>query len=124
MYLAGFIVAAFIVYFVVIKVVRRLTGKTSTSLDDLLVHAVGQPAFLFVLVFGPYTGLTATTYLDGHQETVDRGLLSALILVVGYMLKRVVDALIAWYGKEIAGRTATDVGRQGAPPGAAGVGGR
>ena len=106
-YLAGFIVAAFIAYFIANKVVRRLTGKTHMSLDDLLVDALGRPVFLIILVFGPYTGLTSTTYLDVHQETIDRGLLSALILAVGYMIKRVVDALIGWYGKEIAGRTAT-----------------
>ena len=100
------IVAAFLVYFLVSKVVRKATGRTSTSLDDLLVSAIGRPVFLFVLVFGPYIGLTATTFLDEHQELVDRGLLSALILVVGYLIKRVIDAVIIWYGQEIAGKTA------------------
>ena len=100
------IVAAFLVYFIVSKVVRRATGKTSTTLDDLIVSAIGRPVFLFVVVFGPYIGLTATTFLDAHQEVIDRGLLSALIFVVGYLLKRLVDAVIIWYGKEIAGKTA------------------
>ena len=100
------IVAAFLVYFIVSKVVRRATGKTSTILDDLIVSAIGRPVFLFVVVFGPYLGLTATTFLDAHQELVDRGLLSALIFIVGYLLKRLVDAVIIWYGKEIAGKTA------------------
>ena len=101
------IVAAFLVYFIVNRIVRRLTGKTKTSLDDLLVSAVGRPVFLFVAVFGPYIGLTATTYLSEHQGLIDRGLLSALILVVGYLVKRVLDALITWYAQEIAAKTAT-----------------
>ena len=108
------IVAAFLVYFIVSKVVRRATGKTSTTLDDLIVSAIGRPVFLFVVVFGPYIGLTATTFLDAHQEVIDRGLLSALIFVVGYLLKRLVDAVIIWYGKEIAGENGRDVGRPSA----------
>ena len=99
------VVLAFLVYFIVTRVVRRATGRTRTSLDDLLVSAIGRPIFLFVVVFGPYIGLTGTTFLDAHQELVDRGLLSALIVVVGYLLKRVVDAVLTWYGMEIAQKT-------------------
>ncbi len=99
------VILAFLVYFIVTRVVRRATGRTSTSLDDLLVSAIGRPVFLFVLVFGPYIGLTGTTFLDAHQELIDRGLLSALIVVVGYLLKRVVDAVLTWYGMEIAQKT-------------------
>ena len=99
------VVLAFLVYCIVTRVVRRATGRTSTSLDDLLVSAIGRPVFLFVLVFGPYIGLTGTTFLDAHQELIDRGLLSALIVVVGYLLKRVVDAVFTWYGMEIAEKT-------------------
>ena len=103
---ASLIIAA-LVYLVFNKVLKVLAGRTRTTLDDLIVKAVGRPIFIFVLVFGPYTALTATTYLDDHQDQLDRGLLSAEIIIVGYAIKRVLGALIKWYGTEIASRTPT-----------------
>ncbi|MCH8088471.1 MAG: mechanosensitive ion channel family protein [Chloroflexi bacterium] len=103
---ASLIIAA-LVYFVFNKILKVLAGRTRTTLDDLIVKAVGRPIFIFVLVFGPYTALTATTYLDDHQDQLDRGLLSAEIIIVGYAIKRVLGALIKWYGTAIAGRTTT-----------------
>ena len=104
-YFGASIIAGFLVYFILSKIIRTAAGKTRTSLDDKMVYALGRPIFLFVVAFGAYAGLTASTYLDTHQEQVDRGLLSAVIVVGGYLVKRVLHALIAWYGDEIAAKT-------------------
>ena len=101
------LILAFIVYIIFSKVLTALAGKTRTNLDDLIVKALGWPVFVFVLVFGPYTALSATTYLDDHQNQIDRGLLSAEIIIVGWAVKRMITALLAWYIQAIAGRTAT-----------------
>ncbi len=101
------IIAGFLVYFIVSRIIRTAAGKTRTSLDDLVVNALSRPIFAFVVLFGMYAGLTASTFLDTHQEQVDRGLLSAVILVAGYLVSRLLHALISWYGSEIASRTET-----------------
>lgn len=101
------IIAGFLVYFIVSRIIRTAAGKTRTSLDDLVVNALSRPIFAFVVLFGMYAGLTASTFLDTHQEQVDRGLLSAVILVAGYLISRLLHALITWYGSEIASRTET-----------------
>ena len=106
-YFGASIVAGFLVYFIVSRIIRTAAGKTRTSLDDLVVNALSRPIFAFVVLFGIYAGLTASTFLDTHQEQVDRGLLSAVILVAGYLVSRLLHALITWYGSEIASRTET-----------------
>lgn len=102
------LVVAFIVWFTFNKVLTRITARTGTTLDDLIVKAIGGPLFIFVLVFGPYTALTATTYLDEYQGQLDRGVLSAEIIIVSYAIKRIIAALLTWYGKEIAHKTTTN----------------
>ncbi len=101
------IIAGFVAYFIVSRLIRAVAGRTRTSLDDQIVNAVGRPVFLFVVLFGAYAGLTASTFLDEHQDQVDRGLLSAAIVIGGYLVRRMLNALIAWYGEEVASRTAT-----------------
>ena len=106
-YFLGSILIAFVTYFILKNVLKWFTSKTTSSIDDLLVEAIKRPVIMFFIVLGPWPGMTATTYLDRFQDILDRALLAALILVVGYLLKRVVDAVLKWYGDEIAARTAT-----------------
>jgi len=101
------LVIAVLVYFLFNKILKILVGRTKTTLDDYIVKALGRPVFLFVLVFGPYVALTSTTYLDKWQDVLHRALLSAEIVIVGYAVKRLLDALTRWYGEEIASRTST-----------------
>ncbi len=101
------LVVAFIVWFIFNKVLAQLMARTGNTLDDRIIKAVGGPLFIFVLVFGPYTALSATTYLDDYQDQLDRGLISAEILIVCYGIKRVVGALLTWYGAEMAHKTTT-----------------
>lgn len=106
-YFGASIIAGFLVYFIVSRIIRKAVEKTGTSLDDLVVNALSKPILLFVVLFGIYAGLTASTFLNAHQEQVDRGLLTAVILVAGYLVSRLLHALLSWYGSEIASRTET-----------------
>ena len=101
------LVSALLISLIFNRVLKVLARRTKTVLDDLMVDAIGIPIFLFVLVFGPYTALTVTTYLEDKQDLLDRGLLAAQIVIVGYGVRRIVSGLLTWYGKEIAGKTAT-----------------
>ncbi|MFQ5933441.1 MAG: hypothetical protein ACE5KI_02210, partial [Dehalococcoidia bacterium] len=101
-YFGASLIVAYLVWFIFNRVLVALTRRTSTKLDDLIVRAIGRPLFIFVLVFGPYASLTAVTYLDEYQDQLDRGLLSAEIAIVGYAIKRIINALLTWYGAEMA----------------------
>ncbi|MEE9199640.1 MAG: hypothetical protein V3U26_07600, partial [Dehalococcoidia bacterium] len=106
-YFAASLVVAFLVYIIFNRFLTALARRTRTSLDDLVVKAIGRPIFIFTLVFGPYVALTATTYLDDDQDLLDRGLLTAEIIIVGYAIKRIITAILTWYAKEIAVKTST-----------------
>ena len=133
------LVVALIVWFTFNKVLTRITARTGTALDDLMVKAIGGPLFIFVLVFGPYTALTATTYLDEYQGQLDRGLVSAEIVIACYAVKRIVAALPDLVRQGGGAQDDRQLGRTGtaqcedgsptslilsvaAPPGAAGAG--
>ncbi|MSP79418.1 MAG: mechanosensitive ion channel [Dehalococcoidia bacterium] len=87
------------------KVVKGLTAKTKTRLDDLLLEAISRPLFIFILVQGFFAALTSFTFLDEWQDYVNKAWIIVGGVVIIYGLQRVVGALVKWYGMEIANRT-------------------
>ena len=90
----------------VISVVRKLSGKTETELDDIIVDRVRRPLKYFAIVIAIYLsiGLVYPGFAIGDYS-LDKAFLIALLLGAAYGLDRVVDGVMVWYGKEIAPKT-------------------
>ena len=84
---------------VVIRTVQRLAARTATSLDDMLVDAIGPPMGFAFILGGIYT---AVIILRLPEEPVDvRGFCvvavqAALVVDVTWLLIRLVDAFAAF----------------------------
>ncbi len=91
--------------FIFNRVLKAITSKSGTKLDDLLIEALHRPIFLLVLVFGVYLALTSIIFLDPYQALINRVLLAAELILVIYGANRVAVALMTWYSTEIAPRT-------------------
>ena len=101
---------AFLALPLLTRIVKLLTGKTKTTLDDLLLQAVKRPLFVFVVVHGVFLALTSTSFLDHWQSYITQAWFVSGVLVVLYALQRVTSALIQWYGSEVATRTGARLG--------------
>jgi MscS family membrane protein len=75
------------------KGLRRLTGRTDTRIDDQLIEALDPPLAWFVLAFGVYLALLWPNVSDGVQGLVNSGYRLAVIVIVGWALVRSVDIL-------------------------------
>lgn len=89
------------------RVLKVLTRRTRTTLDDLMVGALRRPIFLLVLVQGFVIAFTALTFLDRYQTTINQAGLIVSLAVVIYGVQRAVSALVTWYGQEFASKTAS-----------------
>jgi len=103
--------ALFVVSYVVLNVTimafstvaKKLTTKTRTEMDDLLINALQQPLRAVAVVLSAYIALSVTVpFITVMGKSLEELLLSAFILLAGFTLVRVIDALIIWYGREIA----------------------
>jgi small-conductance mechanosensitive channel len=87
------------------RLLKTLTRKTRTTLDDLIINALSRPIFYLVLVQGFYVALTSLTVLDRYQVYVNKVWILAIIAVLAYGVQRVVAALLTWYGQEFSRKT-------------------
>ncbi|MBI4236761.1 MAG: mechanosensitive ion channel family protein [Chloroflexi bacterium] len=106
---AASVIVSQIVVFLFNRVLKALTRKTKTALDDLLIEALGRPVFLFVFFLGLYTALTTANFLDNYQGIINKGLLAIEMVLLVYTADRVARALVTWYAVEIAPRTESTI---------------
>ncbi len=107
--LAAFVAAGSLAYFILTRIAAKLAGRTTTSLDNLLLRAIEKPVVLAIIIFGLNLALK-TLPLSGRVSTIQhavvQGFTAALTM---YAAHAVAEALLKWYAQEIAGTTKTSL---------------
>lgn len=86
----------------VMAILSFLTRKTKTTLDDEILKKLRMPLFGFLLLTAVYMAALAF-----YKEATVFGLnvfdlyLSVTFVITAFAINRVIDALLAWYGREI-----------------------
>jgi MscS family membrane protein len=95
------------------QIVRRVTQRSDTTLDDVLIGALRWPLYGLSVVFATQIALAR---LDFTPTSWDAGLDDVFYVLYGaaifIFIWRVVVDLFSWYGREIAYRTETDLDEQ------------
>ena len=91
---------------IVLGAIRKLSGKTKTELDDILIDKARRPLKLIAILVAGYIAI-ATVYpgFMFWEHSIDEVFKIALIIVAAYGAERIADGLMIWYGKEIAPKT-------------------
>lgn len=109
------VAVAWLVLYLLNFVVRRLTSRTATRLDDLLLRAARGPVVAIVVVQGVFVALTAVSFLNPWHPQINRVWGVGVLAVLFWALQRILSALLTWYGEEIATRIGTDWHRRVLP---------
>ncbi len=94
--------------FVLPPLVAALTHKTKTVLDDLLVKALLPPVSIALIIAGIWLALSRLSELQSCMEQINKTFIVIAILLTAITIARLLNAILNWYGGEIAHRTATD----------------
>jgi MscS family membrane protein len=106
--LAGIIVvsvavAARLLVLFIDRIVLRMTRKTRTALDDLMLNAVRTPLFLFIVLVGVWVAVSQLTFLDETWSQVINGIIFVSLVLVSYvLLSRLIGDILEWYTKDLA----------------------
>jgi small-conductance mechanosensitive channel len=106
-YVAFFIGIAFLARFIFTRVFTIITRRTPSKLDDYLLDALVQPVFIAFIVLGLWLAVSRATEVADYTDWVTKSFIAIYILVAALAVTRVIDALLNWYGREIAVRTSS-----------------
>lgn len=91
------------------RFVRKLTGKTETRLDDLLIDRIQAPFLFAVNLVGIRSALAALTLPDWLDLKITVAFQALSVIVVTWFLARLVGALYTEYLAPIIARTEGDL---------------
>ena len=105
-------------------VIRNRTGAAPERLDTEILSSMKGALVLFIIISGLFLGFLVLTGLDHPVFNVLEGMgvwarRAWLVVVIGevtYLLSHLTQALLGWYIRTIASRTATDVDAKLLPP--------
>jgi small-conductance mechanosensitive channel len=95
MIFVGSVIIALIVNFILKTYVKKLTQKTQSDFDDLLLKAFTKPFSILIIFVGLYLAFKRISMLDPHAVFVDNGFLVLCTFTVAYIVSRVFNVLIA-----------------------------
>ncbi len=111
------IVAALVVgktvYWVFQNIARKLTEKTETRLDDIILDMVEEPIVVILTVLGFGVGFNTLTFESARiSEFIANAMTAAITLSFAWLLVRLLDSLIVEYVVPLTEKTESDLDDQ------------
>lgn len=113
----GIVVAAVLVgktvYWFFQNFARKVTAKTQTKLDDIILDMIEEPIVVIVTVFGFWTAVNTLT-IDSDKLATFLGhvMQGAITLSFAWLIARLIDSLIQEYLLPLAAKTESDLDDQ------------
>ena len=102
MIFAIFIILGWIVYRIFERYFTKWAKKTKTNLDDEILANIKKPIYFFVILVGAYYGLEFLSILEPYSTEVAFTFSIVEILLIAFIITRVVNVVITWYGEKRA----------------------
>ena len=101
------------VYWIFQNVARRLTAKTKTKLDDIILDMIEEPIVVIVTVFGFWTAINTLTFESERIGAfLGHAMQAAITLSIAWLLARLVDSLAEEYVVPLTEKTENDLDDQ------------
>ena len=95
----GILILSFVVvkmlYWIFSNVIRRLTSKTKTNLDDVLINKLEKPLTYLILILGYWISIHYLVFKEEVEIVLENAAYFLLVVDVTAILSRIVDALIS-----------------------------
>ena len=108
----GVLVGSKMIYWVFGRIVKKLTSRTKTRLDDIIVDMLEEPIVLGLTIGGVWFALARMSFPDDILVWINKIYWLMIALTVTWLLARLVDAIIKEYIVPITQKTKNDLDDQ------------
>ena len=106
------ILAAKLLYWLISNVVKKLTAKTKTNLDDLLIEKLEGPVAFAIGLFGIWISTDILHFGEGFEKFLRVIFYIATLLNIAWSSTRLIDALIDEYIVPLTEKSSSDLDDQ------------
>ena len=108
----GAVIIGKILYWFFSKVVKKLTEKTKTKIDDIIIDMIEEPIVLALTIFGLWYGLHRLNFTPEWYDWMGKVYHILLTINVTWLIARMLDAIIAEYIVPMTEKTESDLDDQ------------
>ena len=108
----GSVILGKIIYWVFGNVIKKLTSKTKTKIDDIIVDMIEEPVVLALTILGLWYGLHRLEFSDGWYEWMGKVYQILIAVNITWLVARLVDAIIEEYIIPLTEKTESDFDNQ------------
>ena len=99
-------------YWLIKNYVRRLTSRTKTKLDNIIVDMIEEPLVFAIVLAGIWFGLSTLTFSETITEWIPKAYYILIIFNIAWLITRLLDSLISEYLVPITEESKTDLDEQ------------
>ena len=99
-------------YWLFKNVLRKLTQKTKSNLDDIILDMIEEPIVFAATIFGIWYGLQRLTFSEEIGQNLLYGVQGLIILCLTWLVARLVDSLVREYLVPLAEKSENDLDDQ------------
>ena len=111
----GAIIAGKMIYWVFGNVIKKLTSKTKTKIDDIIVDMIEEPVVLALTIVGLWYGLHRLDFPEGWYIWMGKVYHILIAVNITWLVARLVDAIIEEYIVPLTEKTESDFDDQIVP---------
>lgn len=108
----GSVLIGRLLFWVFSNIVKKLTAKTETNLDDIIIDMVEEPISFAVAILGIWYGLDMLHLPDVGHVWINRIYYLLIIFNIAWLVNRVLDALIQEYLVPVIEKSESDLDDQ------------
>lgn len=93
---------------VIIKILQKKAEKTNTKIDDIILHTIGRPLYILVIVAGIYYAIHQTPFFADLINRYDMGYkyrVFIFTIFLTWIVASLAKRIIKEYGYDIAAKT-------------------
>ena len=104
-----------IIYWFFGNIVKKLTAKTESKLDDIIIDMIEEPVMFALILFGIWYAIGTLALSDGFSNFFDKALMFVIILNIGWLLSRLFDSIVREYIVPLTEKSESDFDDQIVP---------
>ncbi|MEN8163700.1 MAG: mechanosensitive ion channel family protein [Acidobacteriota bacterium] len=109
------LVAGKILYWVSKNLVSKLTAKTKTRIDDLILDLIEEPIVFGFTAAGIWYGLQTLTLSEKAEQWIGNGLQFVIVLAITWLVARLLNSIFTFYLAPLAEASENDLDDQVLP---------
>lgn len=112
MIIGASVILSKVLYWVFSNVFKKLTERTKTRLDDILVDHIEEPVVFAVVIAGIYYALHRLHFTDTLDDWIGKVYFFLIVFNIAWLLNRLIDSLIEEYLEPLVKATEGDLDDQ------------